>query len=145
IVYKDANGATLSLTQAQINAIEGAFSVASESGTTTNGAVDGSFSLADGEFACLTHGQTITLTETVTVDDHHGGTDTSTETVTILGPNHPPVFTSAPETVTILENQSLQPPTNLVTDGGFETYSYDSSSNTYTFSGWSFSNFLYPP
>ena len=135
LTYTDANGHALALTSGEISAIEGAFSVANPGANTNNGEVDWTFSIADSALAFLTHGQTITLTETITVDDHNGGTDTSTETVTITGPNHPPMFTSAPETADIIDGQSLQTPPNLVTNGGFESGT----------GGWTYSNFLYPP
>ena len=145
ISYTDANGQPLTLTSGEVSAIEGAFLVSPAAGSTNNGAVDWSFSLADSQLTFLAAGQTVTLTETITVDDHNGGTDTSTETVTIAGPNHPPQVTSAAETVEVVEGQSFVPPPNLVVNGGFETYSYDSQSNVYTIPDWTFSNFLYPP
>ena len=136
ITYTDANGQniTQTLTQTEINAIEGAFSVSQGAGNTNNGEVDWNFSITDNQLAFLTHGQSVTLTETVTVDDHNGGTDTSTVTLTLSGPNHPPVITSPPETATVFAGQSLQPPTNLVVNGGFENGT----------GSWTYTNFLYP-
>jgi T1SS-143 domain-containing protein len=137
ITYTDANGQniTQTLTQTEINAVEGAFSVSQGAGNTNNGEVDWSFSIADSQLAFLTHGQSVTLTETMTVDDHNGGTDTSTVTLTLSGPNHPPVITSPPETATVFDGQSLQPPTNLVVNGGFESGT----------GSWTYTNFLYAP
>ncbi|HLH89324.1 MAG TPA: VCBS domain-containing protein [Xanthobacteraceae bacterium] len=137
ITYTDANGQniTQTLTQGEISTIENAFTVSQHAGNTNNGEVDWSFSIADNQLAFMTHGQSITLTETVTVDDDNGGTDTSTVTLTLSGPNHPPVITSAPETATIFDGQSLQPPTNLVVNGGFESGT----------GGWTYTNFLYAP
>src|SRR5262249_54858073 len=55
------------------------------------------------------------------VDDHNGGTDTSAVTLTLGGPNHSPVITSVPESVTVLKDFSLLVPPELVQDGGFES------------------------
>ena len=119
ITYTDANGHALTLTQGEINAIEGGILGSPILGANTNnGEVDWTFSLADSQLAFLAGGQTVTLTETVTVDDHHGGTDMSTETVTLSGPNHPPVITGATTPGSIVEDQAG---TNLVVNGGFES------------------------
>ena len=124
IAYTAANGNPLTLTPDQTNAIEAAFSVTPAGGNTNNGAVDWNYSIPDGALAFLTHGQTVTLMETVTVSDGNGGSDTSTVTVVIHGPDHPPVITSAPETGAVtLEDASRSRcrSANVVTNGGFES------------------------
>ena len=55
------------------------------------------------------------------------------------------MITSPPETATVFDGQSYQTPPNLVVNGGFETYSYNSQTGNYSIPDWTFSNFLYPP
>ena len=123
IAYTDANGTTLQLTTPQINAIEADFSVTAAGGNTNDGAVNWNYSIADSALAFLTHGQTVTLTETVTVSDGHpGGTDASTVTLSLHGPDHPPVITSAPESGAVTGDLSLTVPLGeLVVNGSFES------------------------
>ena len=54
-----------------------------------------SFSAADHYFDYLADGEHVTLTYTIEVDDHQGGTDTQEVTITINGRNDAPVITSA--------------------------------------------------
>ncbi|MBR0934092.1 VCBS domain-containing protein [Bradyrhizobium jicamae] len=63
----------------------------------------GTFSAPDKSFDYLAAGETLTLTYTVQVDDHHGGVVTQPVTITIIGTNDAPVITSAPQTATIAE------------------------------------------
>jgi len=51
----------------------------------STGTVGWTFSVSDNAVDFLAAGQTLTQTYTVTVDDHHGGTDTATVTITITG------------------------------------------------------------
>ncbi len=53
-----------------------------------------SFHLDSEDVAFLPRGQKLTIVETVTVDDGHGGTATQTETFVIKGSNEAPVITS---------------------------------------------------
>ena len=61
-----------------------------------------SYSIADDALDFLAQGETITVTSTVTLDDHQGvgGTDTSTVTVTIGGANDAPVAVADSAAVT---------------------------------------------
>src|SRR5204862_449269 len=66
--YLAADGHTvLSLTAADRAAIQHAFAIAAATGNTDNGAVDWSYSLADGALDFLAEGETVTLTSTVMV------------------------------------------------------------------------------
>ncbi|WGS28453.1 VCBS domain-containing protein [Bradyrhizobium sp. ISRA464] len=61
------------------------------------------FSAADKNFDYLAAGETLTLTYTVQVDDHHGGVVTQPVTITVTGTNDAPVVTSAPQAAAITE------------------------------------------
>ncbi len=140
IAYTDANGNRLTLTTPELNAIEAAFSVTPAGGNTNNGAVDWNYSIADSALGFMTYGETVTLSETVTVSDGHaGGTDTSTVTLAITaGPS--PVITSGPWTVNVTEDETLS--SNLVVNGDFEIVDPGTSDISV---GWSSTGFLYPP
>jgi VCBS repeat-containing protein len=59
------------------------------------GAVAVNFSAADQLFDFLGAGQTLTVTYSVTVDDHNGGTSSQPVTITVLGTNDAPVVSGA--------------------------------------------------
>ncbi|MFB9263197.1 VCBS domain-containing protein [Bradyrhizobium erythrophlei] len=61
------------------------------------------FSAADKNFDYLAAGETLTLTYTVQVDDHHGGVVTQPVMITITGTNDTPVITSSAQTAAITE------------------------------------------
>ncbi|VIO68053.1 Endo-1,3-1,4-beta-glycanase ExsH [Bradyrhizobium ivorense] len=67
------------------------------------GSRDWTFSAADNSFDYLAVGETLTLTYTIEVDDHHGGVVTQPVTITITGTNDTPVITSAPQAAVIPE------------------------------------------
>ncbi|WP_407150120.1 VCBS domain-containing protein [Bradyrhizobium sp. ORS 86] len=72
----------------------------------TNGVTGSSpwtFSAADSNFDYLAAGETLTLTYTVEVNDHHGGVVTQPVTITVTGTNDAPIVTSAPQTAAITE------------------------------------------
>ncbi|UGA42558.1 VCBS domain-containing protein [Bradyrhizobium quebecense] len=75
--------------------------------TDSTGHVNGSqawtFSAADQNFDYLAVGETLTLTYTVKIDDHHGGVISQPVTITIVGSNDAPTVTSAPQTAIIPE------------------------------------------
>nr|WP_236000337.1 VCBS domain-containing protein [Bradyrhizobium uaiense] len=75
--------------------------------TDSTGGVAGSqawtFSAADKNFDYLAAGETLTLTYTVKIDDHHGGVISEPVTITITGSNDAPIVTSAPQAATIAE------------------------------------------
>ena len=69
-----------------------------------------SFSAQDKNFDYLASGETVTLTYTVQVDDHHGGVVTQPVTITITGTNDTPVITSAAQTGAITEETNASQP-----------------------------------
>ncbi|MHC2254502.1 VCBS repeat-containing protein [Bradyrhizobium embrapense] len=75
--------------------------------TDSTGHVNGSqawtFSAADNNFDYLAAGETLTLTYTVKIDDHHGGVISEPVTITINGSNDAPTITSEPQTASIAE------------------------------------------
>ncbi|UGY19286.1 VCBS domain-containing protein [Bradyrhizobium septentrionale] len=83
----------------------------------STGGVTGSqswaFSAADRNFDYLAVGETLTLTYTVEVNDHHGGVISQSVTITITGSNDTPVVTSGAQSATIPElpdtTDSLKP------------------------------------
>ncbi|UFZ01661.1 VCBS domain-containing protein [Bradyrhizobium ontarionense] len=90
------------LTSGQIAALEQALQLA-QSGTTNNGSVGWTYAIPDGSLDFLGEGQSVTVTSTVTLDDHRGGTATSSIVVTITGTNDQPVVTSDVQTAEIAE------------------------------------------
>ncbi len=60
------------------------------------GTIDWTFSAPDLAFDYLAAGQTVTLTYTVEVNDHSGGTSTQTVAITVTGSNDAPTFVSGP-------------------------------------------------
>ena len=76
--YKAANGITdLSLTAQQQDGLGVALTLTPAGGNTNNGSVNWSYDVADNQFDFLADGETLTLTYTATVNDHHGGIVTS--------------------------------------------------------------------
>ena len=61
------------------------------------------FSAADRSFDYLAVGETLTLTYTVQIDDHHGGVVTLPVTITIAGTDDKPVITSPTQAAAITE------------------------------------------
>src|SRR5262249_56575293 len=85
----------LTLTAAEASAIQAAFHIAAEAGNTNNGAIDWTYQITDSSLDFLAAGEKVTLVSTVTVDDHHGGTDTATVTITITGTDNAPGIAAA--------------------------------------------------
>ncbi|MGF6307469.1 VCBS repeat-containing protein [Bradyrhizobium sp. i1.8.4] len=75
--------------------------------TDSTGGVIGSqawtFSAADQNFDYLADGETLTLTYTIQIDDHHGGVISQPVTITITGSNDAPIVTSEAQAATIAE------------------------------------------
>lgn len=67
------------------------------------GEIDWDFSLLNADVNFLAAGEKLTLTYQITFTDPSGGSATQSVTVQILGVNHPPVFTSGPETGSVTE------------------------------------------
>jgi VCBS repeat-containing protein len=71
---------------------------------TVRGEIDWDFAMPESEVNFLAAGETLTLTyDIILTDPATNGTASQTVTVTILGVNHPPVFTSGPETGSVAE------------------------------------------
>jgi fibronectin-binding autotransporter adhesin len=87
----DHSDLSASLNSSETSALEQALSL-TKSGNTNNGAIGWTYSIADGALDFLAAGQTATITSTVTLDDHEGGTDTATVTITVTGTNDVPVL-----------------------------------------------------
>ena len=91
--YKAASGITgLSLTAQQVHDLGVALTLTLPGGNTNNGSVNWSYDVADNQFDFLADGETLTLTYTATVDDHHGGLVTKPVTVTVTGTNDAPTL-----------------------------------------------------
>src|SRR5205807_2928199 len=86
--YKAADGITdLSLTAQQEDDLGIALTLTLPGGNTNNGSVNWSYDVADNQLNFLADGETLTLTYTAMVNDHHGGLVTKPVTVTITGAN----------------------------------------------------------
>ncbi|CCD91116.1 conserved hypothetical protein [Bradyrhizobium sp. ORS 375] len=105
------------LTPGQVAALEQALQL-SQSGNTNSGAVGWTYAIADGALDFLGDGQTVTVTSTVTLDDHQGGTATSTIVVTITGTNDKPVVTSTAQGAVIAEQAGKSESSDLDTAHG---------------------------
>ena len=90
------------LTPGQIAALEQALQL-SQVGNANNGKIDWTYAIADHTLDFLGAGQTVTVTSTVTIDDHQGHTAASTVVVTISGTNDLPVVTSEVQSAEIAE------------------------------------------
>ena len=91
--YKAANGTSnFSLTAQQQHDLGVSLTLTPAGGNTNNGSVSWSYDVADSQFDFLANNETLTLTYTATVDDHHGGVVTKPVTVTITGSNDTPTL-----------------------------------------------------
>src|SRR5262249_59460753 len=84
-VYRDAQGNPLMLSDAQRGTLESAFTIAADPTNTNNGAVDWTYQIADSALDFLAKDETVTLTFTVTLNDHNGSKTDATVTVTLTG------------------------------------------------------------
>ena len=82
----------LTLTIAQQNAIEDAFTISPDARNANDGTINWDYTITEGELDFLAAGETVTVVYTITVDDGNGGTDTQDVTVTITGANDAPVI-----------------------------------------------------
>ncbi|MHC2331250.1 VCBS domain-containing protein [Bradyrhizobium sp. USDA 4454] len=106
--------------------------------TDSTGHVGGSqawmFSAADQNFDYLAAGETLTLTYTIQVDDHHGGVISEPVTVTVVGSNDTPVVTSDAQAATIPEQPDTTGSSNPDTASGAVTFTDADLSDTHTLS-----------
>ncbi|WP_257166230.1 VCBS domain-containing protein [Bradyrhizobium sp. SRS-191] len=109
------------LTQDQIAALEQALQL-SQSGNANNGKIDWTYAIADGKLDFLGAGQTVTVTSTVVLDDHQGGTTASTVVVTITGSNDQPVLTGKVQSAELAERTALSGSDLLDTASGTITF-----------------------
>jgi fibronectin-binding autotransporter adhesin len=120
--------ATTSLTSSEIQALEHAFTL-TQSGNTNNGSLGWTYQISDGALDFLGAGVTATVTSTITLDDHHGGTDTATVTVTIDGANDLPVIVGesnpATETIILYESPTVLSTGTSLNSLGMPTETFD--------------------
>jgi VCBS repeat-containing protein len=88
----DQSDLSASLTADEVSALEHALTL-TQTGSTNNGTVDWTYAIADHALDFLGAGQTVTVTSTVAIDDHHGGVVDVPVTVTITGSEDAPVIT----------------------------------------------------
>ena len=96
--YTDAHGNPLTLPSADTTAVEAALTL-TQSGE-NSGSASWTYSVPDDAFDFLAQGETLTLTYTATVDDHHGDVVTTPITVTITGTNDAPTIVTGSTTAT---------------------------------------------
>jgi VCBS repeat-containing protein len=89
VVSHDSAGNVITLTQAQIAELESAFSIMPAPGNTNAGTIEWSYALPDQLASFLSAGESATITSTIQVDDHNGGTVTQGAAVTIGGSSAP--------------------------------------------------------
>ncbi|SDT38284.1 Npun_F0296 family exosortase-dependent surface protein [Bradyrhizobium canariense] len=120
-----------SLTPSELSALEHAL-VLTETGNTNNGAIDWTYSITDSALDFLGAGQTATVTSTITLNDHEGGTDKASVTITINGANDVPTIVSEtnPSVQTfILAKSPIVLGTGVTTNSlGLPTETFDSLS-----------------
>ncbi|GEC56605.1 VCBS repeat-containing protein [Bradyrhizobium japonicum] len=104
--------------------------------TDSTGGVAGSqawtFSAADRNFDYLADGETLTLTYTVEVNDHHGGVISQPVTITITGSNDAPIVTSAPQAAIIPEQPDTTGSSTPDSASGTVTFTDVDLSDTHT-------------
>ena len=99
------------------------------------GEIDWNFSLPNSAVNFLLAGETLTLTYDISVTDPNHGTATQAVTVTVLGVNHPPVFTSGPESASVAELANTTGSATLdTTPTGTLTFTDQGISSTHTVS-----------
>jgi VCBS repeat-containing protein len=103
-VWQDSSH-TYTLSPAQISAFEGAFQISPEGGNTNTGKIDWTYNIVDKQLDFLSVGETVTVTNPVVVDDHHGGVITQDVVVTINGANDNPI--AAPDSNGTTKNSTL--------------------------------------
>jgi fibronectin-binding autotransporter adhesin len=99
--------ATTTLSSSEIQALEHAFSLI-QPANTNNGSLAWTYQISDSSLDFLSAGEKATVTSTITLDDHHGGTDTATVTVTVEGANDLPTIVAEtdPSVQTVILNKS---------------------------------------
>ena len=91
--YQAADDTTdLALTTQQAIDLGAALTLTPAGGNTNNGSVGWSYDVLDNRFDFLAEDETLTLTYTATVNDHHGGLITKRITVTVTGANDAPTL-----------------------------------------------------
>jgi fibronectin-binding autotransporter adhesin len=120
---------TTSLTSNEVQALEHAFTL-TQSGNTNNGSLGWTYQISDAALDFLGAGVTATVTSTVTLNDHQGGTDTATVTVTIDGANDLPVIVGetnpAPETIILHTSPTVLSAGTSTNSLGMNTETFDS-------------------
>ena len=120
--YLAADGTShLALTTQQQTDLEAALTL-TLGANTNNGSATWSYDVTDSKFDFLAAGETLTLTYTATVDDHHGGIVTKPITVTIHGTNDAPAITSSAQTAAITEAADSHDLTAADTASGLITF-----------------------
>ncbi|MGY4475765.1 VCBS domain-containing protein [Bradyrhizobium sp. USDA 3364] len=90
------------------------------------------FSAADKSFDYLAAGETLTLTYTIQIDDHHGGIVTLPVTITIVGTDDKPVITSPTQAAAITEAPETTGSVNQDTASGTLTFTDVDLSDTHS-------------
>jgi VCBS repeat-containing protein/uncharacterized repeat protein (TIGR03803 family) len=104
VVAHDSAGNVITLTQAQIAELESAFSIMPAPGNTNAGTIEWSYALPDRLASFLSAGESATITSTIQVDDHNGGTVTQGVAVTIGGSSAPMVSEAANDLQAVLSS-----------------------------------------
>ena len=84
--YSDS-GHPYALTAEQSASFRAAFGIAAGAGNTNDGRIDWTYALQDSALDFLSVGETVTVTSTVRIDDHHGGLVDQNVVVTLNGTN----------------------------------------------------------
>ena len=109
VVYEGANGATYTLTSAEMVAIEQAFSISLTPGSGNNGNIHWAYSIPDEELNFLGVGETLTLTSEIQISDGQGGTTNQNVVVNISAPAVPSgTLAGDVETAEAMINAQLQ-------------------------------------
>jgi VCBS repeat-containing protein len=86
----NAAGAAFSVSAAQVTAFEAAFQLAPAATNANDGALNWTYGIRDGALDFLGSGETVTVTSSVLVDDHHGGQVAQNVTLTLVGADDAP-------------------------------------------------------
>ena len=130
----------------------GLLSTSGGEGTITNNGsndliISGTLSQVNTDLGLLTDTNANGGADNITVSATDGfGNNAIPQTYDVTVSAPPPVITSADALGVVTENYSLLAPQNLINNGGFEQYTYNWQTNTYTIPDWTFGgHFYYPP
>ncbi|MAC82565.1 MAG: hypothetical protein CL624_00350, partial [Arcobacter sp.] len=106
VVAKDSNNLDFTLSTAQRQAIENAFSITNLSSNTNTGTITWDYNINEADINFLAQGETVKAVFTITVTDNDGQTSTQDVEITIQGANDNPSLSGSDLTGSIQESST---------------------------------------